>query len=300
MGARAVKGEQRPPEASEEIAAAISESARKTQASLSNHQPGQPQRVRLGADSGAPPDIMHKSREPLTSSKALQPVTTIFGLKLFIFTFFSILVFRSAREASDRIMIGLQSGYATCAKDTAPSGLAAWGKGSAQQPARQSAEGDSCVQAGEVTPRAWKRPGQRPSRVPALSPHTGAQMGLLVHTQKSEGPRLPCSLISRSSRQHGSESPAASPPPSPDRGRVCCQSALALISFGCAIHSLAFITHHLCIRHCSRRGNNMNTADKTPCIQGACSSGVMGRDTPRRVLSLISLQNQNLWFGGCS
>lgn len=126
---------------------------------------------------------MHKSRESLTSSKALHPVTTIFGLKLFIFTFFSILVFRSAREASDRIRTGLQSGYATCAKDTAPSGLAARGTGSAQQPARLSAEGDSCVQAGEVTPRAWKWPGQRPSRVPAPSPHPGAQMGLPAHTE---------------------------------------------------------------------------------------------------------------------
>ena len=33
----------------------------------------------------------------------------------------------------------------------------------------------------------------------------------------------------------------------------------------------------------------MNTADKTPCIQGTCSSGIMGRDTRRWILSLISL-----------
>lgn len=54
--------------------------------------------------------FLHKSSEPLTSSKASQPVTTILGLNWSIFTFFSSLVFRSSREASERIMIGQQSG----------------------------------------------------------------------------------------------------------------------------------------------------------------------------------------------
>lgn len=155
---------------------------------------------------------MHKSREPLTSSKALQPVTTIFGLKLFIFTFFSILVFRSAREASDRIMTGLQSGYATCAKDTAPSGLAARGTGSAQQPARQSAEGEAAFRR-----ERWLRGlgnGQVSARAGFLlpAPTPGRRWGSLSTHRNQRGQGYPAvsSFVPHAS-------PAASPLPHPHR-----------------------------------------------------------------------------------